>query len=548
MRVAVSTEPRGRLVAALLLAGLTIAALAPFLGKAFHMDDPLFIWTAKHLRFAPLDFYGFDVNWEGTLARMSSVTQNPPLAAYYMALVGSVGGWSEFALHAGFLLPAVAVIIGTGRLARLFGVDPVRAGACVIAAPIFVVSSTSLMCDTMMLAFWIWAIASWIQGIRTGRRALLLWAAVLVSAASLTKYFGISLLPLMAVHAWLEARAPRVWLPFLAVPVAVLAGYQWWTSQLYGQGLLLNAVAYATQLQVGGEWPSKALATCAFTGGGAAVLLFAAPWLWDRRHLAMGAGAAVLVGALAVLMKKVGLFAVAHESGVRWAFVAQLGLWVAAGASVVVMSAAEWWRRRDSLSLLLLLWILGTMAFAGLVNWSVTGRNVLPMLPAVAILIARRLEARQSGGRLSRSTWMPVALSVGLAMLVARADAQLAESARAAAAQIAAKAGASPGGLKFEGHWGFQFYMEQQGAVALDARNLRLSPRDVIVVPMENSYLFPLPGQIVEPWFTHEVTGSSWISTMDGTLGAGYYSDGWGPLPFVFAKVPPEKYLVYRVR
>ena len=70
-----SNEPRGVLATHVVLAGLTIAALAPFLGKAFHMDDPLFIWTAKHLRLAPFDFYGFDVNWEGTLARMSSVTQ-----------------------------------------------------------------------------------------------------------------------------------------------------------------------------------------------------------------------------------------------------------------------------------------------------------------------------------------------------------------------------------------------------------------------------------------------------------------------------------------
>ena len=133
-------------------------------------------------------------------------------------------------------------------------------------------------------------------------------------------------------------------------------------------------------------------------------------------------------------------------------------------------------------------------------------------------------------------------------MAVAHADAQLAESARSAATEIAAKAAASSASLKFEGHWGFQYYMEQQGAIALDSKNLRLSPRDVIVVPLGNSYLFPLPGQIVEPWFAHDVPWSSWISTMDGTLGAGYYSDGWGPLPFVLGQVPPDKYLVYRVR
>ncbi len=105
-----------------------------------------------------------------------------------------------------------------------------------------------------------------------------------------------------------------------------------------------------------------------------------------------------MVAALALVMKKVGIFAVASERGVRWSLLAQLGLWVAAGASAIAMAAAERWRRKDSLSLLLLLWILGTMAFAGIVNWSVTGRNILPMLPAVAILIARRLEARRSSG------------------------------------------------------------------------------------------------------------------------------------------------------
>ena len=31
------------------------------------------------------------------------MTQNPPLTAYYLALVGLLLGWSELALHTGFL-------------------------------------------------------------------------------------------------------------------------------------------------------------------------------------------------------------------------------------------------------------------------------------------------------------------------------------------------------------------------------------------------------------------------------------------------------------
>jgi hypothetical protein len=73
--------------------------------------------------------------------------------------------------------------------------------------------------------------------------------------------------------------------------------------------------------------------------------------------------------------------------------------------------------------------------------------------------------------------------------------------------------------------------MEQRGAVALDRNNLRLSPGDAVVVPIDNSYLFPLPGQSVVPWFAHEVNWSSWVSTMDGTLGAGILLGRLGAAP-----------------
>jgi len=538
-------------VSALVLAAITLACLLPFAGKAFHMDDPLFIWTARQISVDPLDFYGFKVNWEGTLAPMSLVTQNPPLAAYYLALVALLAGWSEVALHAGFLMPAVAVVLGTHRLARHFCAHPFWAALGVVAAPVFVVSSTSVMCDTMMLAFWVWALVFWIEGLQRDSRRQLVLSVLFVAAASLTKYFGVALVPLLLVYAWLEERPARAWAPCLLLPVAILGAYQWWTYDLYGRGLLWNAVAYATQLQVGGELPSKLLSTFAFTGGGMALLLFAAPWLWDVKRLAIGVAGFLAIVGLAVTMGKVGIVPVMDAAGgVRWSFVLQLSLWVVAGASAVVLAAADWRQRKGSASVLLFLWVAGTLLFTGLVNWAVSGRNILPMLPAVSLLIVRRLEAcgiLQEGAR-PKLLYLPVALSVALAMLVAQADYRLAAAAREAAQEIKARAGSSAKALKFEGHWGFQYYMEALGATALDERDLRLAPNDAVVVPLENSYFFPLPAQIVEPWFTHEIAWSRWLSTMDGSLGAGYYADGWGPLPFVFARVPREQYAVYRVR
>jgi 4-amino-4-deoxy-L-arabinose transferase-like glycosyltransferase len=94
--------------------------LLPFVNKAFHIDDPLFLWSARHILTEPLDFYGYSANWYGTMMPMAKIMQNPPLTSYYIALIARVFGWSEIALHLAFLLPAMLAAIGTYYLARPF--------------------------------------------------------------------------------------------------------------------------------------------------------------------------------------------------------------------------------------------------------------------------------------------------------------------------------------------------------------------------------------------------------------------------------------------
>src|SRR5215471_2041699 len=95
-----------------------IAALRPFLNKAFHIDDPLFLWMAQQISQHPGDPYGFWLNWYGIAQPMFLVMKNPPLSSYYMALAATFFGWSERAMHGAFLVPAVAAILGTFFLAR----------------------------------------------------------------------------------------------------------------------------------------------------------------------------------------------------------------------------------------------------------------------------------------------------------------------------------------------------------------------------------------------------------------------------------------------
>jgi hypothetical protein len=533
-----------------LLAAITLCCLLPFLGKPFHIDDPLFVWCARQIISHPLDFYGFNINWEGQTDPMSVITQNPPLAPYYLAASGSLFGWSELSLHAAFLVPAMAVILGTCFVAKQFCSLPNAAALVAVSSPVFLLCSTSLMCDTMMLAFWVWAIFFWNRGLESSSHAKLFIGSLLITLACLTKYFGLCLIPLLLVYSFLKKRNPRIWLPWLGLPLLTMALYQWWTHRLYGRGLLLNAAQYATSLRVGGDLPAKLLAGLAFSGGCIVIVLLAAPWLWNKRELLVGAGIGLLLGLVLTLLKKAGEFPLADKNGINWFYIFQLSLFSVAGLGILVLAISDLLQHKDAASALLCLWTVGAFLFSCAVNWTVSGRNILPMLPAVACLIARRLESRF--GVVSRKlvVWLaiPTALSLLLALVVTRADYTLAVSARNTAESLYSELKTSTANIWFEGHWGFQYYMEQLGARPVDRTNLSFSRGDAIVLPINNSFIFPLPPELATRSLVREVPASLWVSTLNLDFGAGYYSDGWGPLPFAFGHVPPDVYVVLRAR
>jgi ribose/xylose/arabinose/galactoside ABC-type transport system permease subunit len=99
----------------------------------------LFIWSAKQIQIDPIDFYGFTVNWYGTEMPMVQVTENPPGACYYIAMVGRLFGWSEIVLHTAFLIPAAVATLGMYYLAKQFCSQPVLATLAAVFTPAFLV-------------------------------------------------------------------------------------------------------------------------------------------------------------------------------------------------------------------------------------------------------------------------------------------------------------------------------------------------------------------------------------------------------------------------
>ena len=527
------------------------ACYVPFLGKAVHLDDPMYLWAARQIQVNPLDFYGFAVNWQLSVEPMASVMKNPPLVSYYLAAVTAVFGWSEVVLHLAMLVPALLVVTGTHRLAQLMSAPPTEAAFLAAISPAFLVSSTTIMCDVLMLSAWVWAVVAWVQGLRRRSELLLAASASLVVAATLTKYLGIALLPLLLAYALLRERRLGTWVIMLGGVVAALAAYELYTRRLYGIGHILEATLYPGEVHQRQQWVfvPKVLTVLAFMGGGFATVGFYAPALWGRKATLIGVLTAAATAVALAAWGSVGSFSLVRGGAPRWGLALQLALFAAVGVSILALCVAELRRARDPGTVLLVLWVLGIMAFAARFNWAVNVRSLLPMAPAVGILVARRLAERAGTGRgLSVvARWAPMVAGGALAFLVAWADATLASAGRDAANSLAAELRGRGRVVWIQGHWGFQYYAELAGMKPIDFKRSVLNPGDLIVVPRSNSNLTPLPGAAIEIEEIREWPVLPFLSTMDPFEGAGFYLDRWGPVPFAFSRLDGEKYAVVRV-
>jgi 4-amino-4-deoxy-L-arabinose transferase-like glycosyltransferase len=526
-----------------LLAIVSAIVFLPFLSKPFNIDDPLFIWTARHIQSHPLDPYGFDVNWYGYNWSVANITKNPPFACYYLSIAGTLLGWSEPALHAALLLPMVAVVLGSYRLASHFCKRPLLAAVLTLFAPAFLLSSTTIMCDVMMLAFWVWALVCWIEGAEKKDRRRIALAAVFITLASLTKYFGASLIPLVAAWSIAGKRPLRQWAGWLAVPIAALVAYQFITRQMYGHGLLSDAGAYAT-VQRGWSLVSNVrscLVGLSFTGGCIATAVFFTPLLWPCRKLLIGT--AVSLGLIAAIL--FGLHSEFPDRGGNEQTL-QVAFWALGGINLLALAISDFSHKRSADSLLLGCWMLGTFVFTVFCNWIINGRSILPMTIPAAILVARRLDERASLGVIfsKRALLIPGVAGAVLAIWVAAADYMYAAAAQSAAEAVQTNYGRDGHRVWFQGHWGFQYYMEKAGATAFDFQHPRYPKGDYGVIPSANSNVHPFIESAVEAG-TVSVPIGSWLSTMSARQGAGFYASQGSPLPFALGPVPDQSVGVF---
>ena len=140
---------------------------------------------------------------------------------------------------------------------------------------------------------------------------------------------------------------------------------------------------------------------------------------------------------------------------------------------------------------------------------------------------------------------IPLALSGIFAFLVAWSDFVLAAAVRQNALQTHERYGRGPQTLWFKGHWGFQFTTWRNWVTMRWMRNraiggigdFKAASRSTIQT--WNIRILPDEELAADgPWF---------LTDLNRNLGASFYSSLFGPLPFAFGDVTPERVLIWRL-
>lgn len=516
------------------IACVSVACLLPFIGRAFDIDDPIFLWPAQQIAVGDARPLAATANWYGATSTLLDVTNHPLLWPAVLAGVGRIAGFGERAMHAATLVFAVVALLGTYAIARRTTPHAWLAAGLTLIAPAFFVSATTAMSDVPLLALWTLAVVLWMAARDRSSAGLYLLAGLVAAAATMTKYPGLALVPLLATQC--RRRAWPAQAIALALPVAAIVGWEVYTRAAYGRGALRVALDYAAE---GDRWatlPRQLVVGLSFLGGcfPAAALVALG---FTRRSLVVTAGIWLVIAVAVVLMPD-------RLASDRATTLAHVVVFVGIGVAIVVAAGQELLRPRDADARLIGCWVLGVFAFAAVVNWTTNARSMLPAAPAIAILAARQL-ARSKHRFAMPLAGVVIVGSGALSYALADADAQSADGVRSAVATIRQRAGASTGTLWFTGHWGFQWYMEPRGT-AIDQFTSTLRAGDLFVWPGSNTNAALMP-EIATRRIDALSVRLDTRATPRPRGAASFYASVLGPVPYELGSTPPLEFVVYRV-
>ncbi len=187
-------------------------------------------------------------------------------------------------------------------------------------------------------------------------------------------------------------------------------------------------------------------------------------------------------------------------------------------------------------SFLLPLWFFGILAACLLLFYAGSVRYTILAAPPLILIWIGELESklRHNPYLLRNLVWLGFFLTLPYSLWIAQADYRFAAMYRRAAEDLVQEYSAQGRTVWFTAEWGLRHYLERQGARPLPRVSAQPEAGDIILKP----YLsFPWVTLYDSPEYSffrrrHQLGLEGRLRTLDFTSKAGFYSTGWGILPF----------------
>jgi hypothetical protein len=531
---------------------LATLCLAPFLQKAYTIDDPYYLVQARQALRTPLTPAVVELCWDNIGYARPIRGIGPPglLMAYALAPAAMLGS-KEWTGHVTQLLLLWIAVIATVAVAFRCGAtntEAMLAGLFFASFPVVLVMSGNVMPDLLTATLGVIGMERLLAWKTDGKLWQACAAGIALGLAPLARshallliFVGIVMLAGKSdsspVVSWFRAfwqTNVRRWLPIL-VAVICLAGVNWITS---------DRVATSTAIFPGGPNAEQIVLPRVlpnFLGFGLnwfAVTPFAIAWL-----LVEGVGGILTLGA-----------AMLAGGMVKYAFPdSPVLLDILGVAGLLAVGSAVLWAFRTRRIPLAALALCLLIALPMITYFHLPSKYLVPCAPAASILFVLRLRERAALSKSSKLflVGLPAIMICGGAILgvaILRGDAAFAGLARRAVNE-GVPPRIPPGHRAwYSGQWALTWYAQEAGASCLMSRPPFPQPGDILIAGEREGGLDLPPKLRLNLHLIDTIQSTEpGIRVMNPAIDAGFYSNSYGYLPWRWSDAPVNTYYVWSV-
>jgi len=531
---------------------LQVLLVLPFAGQPIHQDDHIYIDIGRNSLVSFAHAQDFPYCFEGACVPDMASHSHPPFVGYWIGLLLWLlgdGPQLHIKLHVAFLVFPLMFATGMYWLALRFTSSPTLATLVAITSPAAIVISHNLMANYPTLALWTMGLALYVDGVDQNRSVRVWISGIFLTLAAFSSYPALIAVGICWVYALVKKSRMRAafWAPALAVAWMVV--WLTYSSFYFDRFVLGGTVNYFLQDKLSlsaSALTQKLLGIPIFLAG---VLMIPLPLI--RRAFLWKNGLPAFVW----IIISAGLAQYHAADYVVWER-ALVGLFLAGGGcmllGMMLCVAGSMTQRKDSDSghdaLFLAVWMAGMIGAMLFVYSYASARYILPLLPPLVLLAylkSPRMERPHIG-------WTAVG-GLGFALILGL-SLSIADFATARVYQdIAQDLGESLDGweqqTRFGGEWGFRHYMLEQGFDQFVSSSDDIAAGQFVITPHQAvPYTPPQDVQsMLVPVEQRTWQSSMPIQLMNRESHAGFYSSGWGLLPFTFSRSPVEGVTIQQV-